>query len=191
MPKAWELPPLLPVTFPSPLMRTLAPGWHRRRPQTPAQAGTAPHQHLARAHPQPRRLSSWALCGGPGSRKTFLASSDAQRQGEKEPQPPAPAPPPASCPAQAPGMPRNLSGAPPRPPAATPLTWRAPAVPALLVSTRAASTAGSPFWVLGGYFPSGPTSLPVKKSEVGAGPPPYPPPPRFLLSPPGAPRPAG
>lgn len=30
---------------------------------------------------------------------------------------------------------------------------------------------GGPFWVLGGYFPSGPTSLPVKESEVGAGPP--------------------
>lgn len=33
------------------------------------------------------------------------------------------------------------------------------------------------FWVLGGYFPSGPTSLPVNESEVGAGPPLCPPPP--------------
>lgn len=47
---------------------------------------------------------------------------------------------------------------------------------ALLARAPRPPVAG-PFWVLGGYFPSGPTSLPVKESEVGAGPPLYPPPP--------------
>ena len=43
-----------------------------------------------------------------------------------------------------------------------------PAVPTLLcLLAHCGNLLPSFFWVLGGYFPSGPTSLPVKESEVG------------------------
>lgn len=57
------------------------------------------------------------------------------------------------------------------------LTWFRPRSHAALSPRAPRPPAAGLFWVLGGYFPSGLTSLPVKESEVGAGPPLHPPPP--------------
>lgn len=93
---------------------------------------------------------------------------------------------PLACyPTQLSGMKRNLADAggqsappgPPQPPT-SPGSARCPrCLHAALPPLAARPPAVGLFWVLGGYFPSGPTSLPVNESEVGAGPPLRPPPP--------------
>lgn len=93
---------------------------------------------------------------------------------------------PLACyPTQPSRMKRNLADArgqsaprgPPQPPT-SPGSARCPRCPrAALPLLAPQPPAAGLFWVLGGYFPSGPTSLPVNESEVGAGPPLRPAPP--------------
>ncbi|XP_070324648.1 synapsin-1-like [Odocoileus virginianus] len=167
-----------PSSQPAASVRPLAPGCRREVASAPSQPGTPPNRHLAQADPYPRgchlrlcaeglgeakKLLRWALpprerrsCNPntrPQARPSARPLRRAAPRGDRRPEPQR-----ASQPAPPPDLLRPRS-------------------PRRSVCARAASTRCRPFWVLGGYFPSGPTSLPVKEREVRAGPPPRPPPP--------------
>lgn len=158
-------------------MRPLAPGCRRKVTSAPNLGlhliGTSP-----KLTPTPAIVIVEFVLRAWEKQRSFSGGLCLPESGEElQPQHPAPGPDPR-C-ARSVALPRGVTGAPS--PSAPPsprlrLTCSARG-PHAALSLRAASTRCRPFRVLGGYFPSGPTSLPVKEREVGAGPPPRPPPP--------------
>lgn len=175
-----DLPPLSPVKSPPLLKGILAPGGHREVTSDPSPTWglilglSGCHCWSVLRTWEKRRHWSGRLRRSGAGREGAAASNPSPR-GRL-----AAHPPPGSVlregpePAGSSGLPRASAA----PAASRPYLPRpGGAGPTAAASLPSASTAAGLFWVLGGYFPSGPTSLPVKESEVGAGPPLFPPPP--------------
>lgn len=145
----------------------------------PPGVGLSPHPNLGRASIStwcPRKASSRPVVIHPGvcamaiqglgaARQVFWQDPSPRGQGRRS-RNLQPSPAPGPDPDQPGGQPR--SGRCPLSPrgAGSPASPAQPGARAARLCARSSRPAGL-FWVLGGSFPSGPTSLPVKESEVG------------------------
>lgn len=208
---AWDLPPLLPVKFPPPLMETLAPGCHAEVTSAPVPTWDYTYQHLTQVEPHPRCHRGVCAVRQPSraweKQSNFpgpLSHPEVEREGAAgSGSAPGPAPRLAHCPAQ----PSRIRGAWRTPAAGAHLpdlartsptsrsrrlTWLDPAVPA--VSTpfclcTPSSQRYRPFlgpWRVFSVWPH----ITSRKGERGGGGTSSPPSTsRFLLSPQGVPPP--